>query len=78
MNSQTVDIADILNSISTYIRTFLLDNLVAQKEAYHNYLFEALKEQRVAIIFILLFYTLLCMYFCSTTINRFKKYRYLY
>ena len=39
-----------------------MDYLVAQKEAYHDYFFEALKEQRVAIIFILLFYTLLCTF----------------
>lgn len=35
---------------------------MAQKEAYHNYFFEALKEWRIAIIFILLFYTLLCTF----------------
>lgn len=53
MNSETVNIAEIINSISKYMRTFYLDELVAREEYYSNVFFWELKS-RLPFIFILL------------------------
>jgi hypothetical protein len=53
MNSETVNIAEIINSVSKYMRTFYLDELVAREEYYNNVFFVELKS-RLPFIFILL------------------------
>ncbi len=53
MNSETVNIAEIINSISKYMRIFYLDELVAKEEYYNNVFFAELKS-RLPLFFILL------------------------
>lgn len=60
MNTETIDIAKLINDIISFLRTWYLDNLVAYEDIYHNVFFTTLKEQWTVLLLILGAYTLVC------------------